>query len=530
MEENKIGLNDLMKDETQQLDAGAIARQNAEAYKAKKLAEMEANEKAYQEEQAKLQAEAQEEHMRQVYAGEEKPENSQEYFSSLLNNVNNTIDRKRMEKEMIEEYKEEKKEAQEEEAEVEAMMGEENQAIDLLDCYDWDGDEEDDEDEEQINLAEKPKSSLKDTLDAMEDDDDDEDDEDDDDGVEPLNYNRTEWFDALSKAAKEKLKPVNNDKVIDLSQFKIADNTVSIKNALKFTKTDANPNVSNWALFNTYIPIVMEEFKGQELAKLTGGEDMTTYTRNRQIYRLIYDHDQSESKPESFTQWLKEISVRDNDNLYMAIYKACYSGSNYVPYNCTECGHVFVTDDIPIKDMIKFETPEDEKRAMELVNSVLREPVPLKSELVQVSERYVMRFRDPSLYNVFIESAVLNDDFLKANIELVNYMSYISDIYIIDRESSQLIPINLTKYDKDIAKEVNTKIRRYAKILKELSDDEINVIEAKISKLMTEQEIKVKYVLPEQTCPRCGATIAEEATSAQDLVFTRHQLGRMATM
>ena len=531
MEETKIGLNDLMEKETAQeeptpvMDAATMAKNNAEAYKARKLAEMKAQEKAYQEEQDRLQAEAQEEHMKNVLSGDEKPDNSQEYFSALLNNVNNTIDRKRMEKDMIDNYKEEKKEQEEEEAEVESMMKGEA-AVD----YALEDDDDDLDEEQEMGLNDVPKSSLRSLLDDVDEEDDDEDEEEDEDEVDMLSYTSKEWYEALGKAAKEKFNSANNDKVVDLNQFKIADSAVSIKSAIKFTKTDQNPNTANWGLFNTHIPIIMEEFKGQELAKLTGGDDMTTYNRNRQVYRLIYDHDQSESKPDSFTKWLKEISVRDNDHLYMAIYKACYSGANYIPYNCTKCGHVFVTDDIPIKEMIKFETPEDEQRAMDLVSSVLREPVPLKSELVQISEHYVMEFRDPSLYNMFIETAILNDDFLKQNIELVNYMSYISNIYIIDRKTNQLIPINLSKYDKDIAKEVNTKIRRYSKILKELSDDEINKIEAKISNLMTEEDIKVNYVLPKQVCPRCGEVIEEEVTNARDLVFTRHQLGRMATM
>ena len=53
---------------------------------------------------------------------------------------------------------------------------------------------------------------------------------------------------------------------------------------------------------------------------------------------------------------------------------------------------------------------------------------------------------------------------------------------------------------------------------------------------MSDYSLKTMLNKPERLapghrmCAGCGATIAEEATSAQDLVFTRHQLGRMATM
>ena len=273
----------------------------------------------------------------------------------------------------------------------------------------------------------------------------------------------------------------------------------------------------------------MEEFKGQEITTLLGNDNLTRYNRNREIYKLIYNHDRTEGKPE-FTEWLKQISVRDIDHIYMAIYRASYGGANYIPYNCQECGEVFVSDETPLYQMIKFETPEDEKKAEEIVGKALRAPEKLKTYREQITDEYVMDFKDPSIYNMYFELALLPDDFTEENAELITYICYIDAIYVIDRQTMSLIPINLTKHDDNITKELMYKIKRYAKVLKSLSADELSKVQAKISEIVDEREVNVDYILPETVCPRCGKTIPETKISAQDLVFTRHQLARITTM
>lgn len=542
---------------TMPLSAADRAKQNAEAYRQKKMKQNMEFVEELKSEQAKVVAAEQEEHMQRVITGDDQPLNDKEYFGGIFANFQNTLERKKMEKEIIDQ-------AKEEDAEDDVTYSSDI----ITDGLDTDGDDfDDDEDDDEVvykisaddsamgKSSEKvsdttveveddlkslktPEKSLKDALDELDDEDDDDEDEDDGEDVitdvdgnviSRKTYNtQDEMFDALGKAAKDKMKLIDDNKVIDLSQFTVATNAVSLKTAIRVTSVEETPNVSNWALFNTKLPITISEFKGQELAKLTGGEDQNRYTRNREIMKLIYSHDTSESKPESFTDWLKQISVRDNDHLYMAIYKACYSGSNYIPYNCEHCGEVFVTENLDISEMVKYGSEEDEKKAKAIINSALREPEPLKVVRKQISERYVIDFKDPSLYNYFIENAVLSDSFVQNNRDLITYMSYIDNIYVIDYAHRTFIPINLVKYDKDIAKEINSKVKRYSKILKELTDAELGSIEAAIQELL-DDTINVSYVLPEQTCPRCGHKIEEQPAQAQDLVFTRHQLGRLAT-
>ena len=577
--------------ESSQLSAADIAKRNAEAYRKKKMQENIEFKKAYDAEQAQLEQAIQEEHMRKVATGEDKAYSDKEFFAGLFDNVQNTIERKKVEKEIVDQAREEAEDddiyvdqipsdydwKEDNEDAVDQIPSDygwdedgDDDAVDQIPSdYDWKENDDDDDilsdksqklapepvqnkepevtNIQQMDISDdlkgvkNPESSLKDALYSINDEDDDDDDEDEEElqpnEVKDINgeilvkkeyKTQDEWFDALGEAAKDKMKLIDDHKVIDLSQFTVASNTVSLKTAIRVTTVEANPNVSNWALFNTGLPITMSEFKGQELAKLTGGDDQNRYTRNRELMKLIYNHDMSDSKPKTFIDWLKQISVRDNDHLYMAIYKACYSGSNYIPYSCDHCGEIFVTDNIDISEMVKYGSPEDKAKAEKLVNSALREPEPLKVVREQISDRYVMDFKDPSLYDYFIENSVLNDKFVLNNRDLITYMCYIDNIYVIDYAHKSLIPINLVKYDKDISKEVNSKVKRYSKILKELSDNELSKIESVIHGLL-DDTINVSYVLPEQICPRCGRKIEEQAAQAQDLVFTRHQLGRLVT-
>lgn len=548
MEENKtIGLSDLSegaieesvpeveetKQEQQPMDAATRARLNAEAYKAKKLAE----DKAKQEE-LKVQAEEEakrehEEHMRAVYEGDEAPRSTSEVFDSAMFDLNSTMARLKKENEFIEEKQAQMKEEQEEEDDVNALLTGQK-TIEEVNLDD------DDEDEDVDTITEVspelPKKSLMEIINDLDDDEEDEEDEteekeqeEDPNKIEKLNLTEEEWTERLKQSAQSKIKVINESKVIDLSQFTVADKTVSVKNAIKVVNTEELPYTSNWGLFNTGTPIIMEEFKGQEISKLLGNEDLTRYNRNREIYKLIYEHDKTPGKPE-FTEWLKQISVRDIDHIYMAIYRASYGGANYIPYNCGECGEVFVSDETPLYQMIKFKTPEDEKKAEEIIGKVLREPEKLKTYREQITDDYVMDFKDPSIYNMYFELALLPDDFTEQNAELITYICYIDAIYVIDRATMSLIPINLTKNDKDITKELMYKIKRYSRVLKSLSADELSKVQAKIGEIVDEREVDVNYILPETVCPRCGKTIPETNISAQDLVFTRHQLARITTM
>lgn len=568
--DQKISLEDLkngvepQEEKKEEVNYQAIvaaeAAANAQAYKERVLKERAEKAKA-EEEQAKAEQEkAHKEHMDKVYTGEEAPDTTQEYFDGILHNIERTMERKQYEKDLIDNHFAEVAAQEEEDKEVEEIMDGMNND-DIIDveveqddtpAKVFDNPREVDINTEIPKEDHVPKKSMKEVL-ADEDDDhdldaildyEDDDDEDyddldeevvdEDEKPEFLNYTAQEEVEALGKAVKEKIKPIEDDKIIDLSQFKVASKKVSISKVLKSVGA-SEPNQTNWGLFNTGLPILMEGFKGQEIATISeliaaDEEVMTTYNKNRQLYGMLYQHDKSESKPESFTDWLKQISVRDDDHLFMALYRAAYSGANYINYRCPECGEVFVSDSLPLYKMVKFASTEDEQKANGIMDSVIREPQPLPVMTKQISENYVMNFKDPSLYDIMIEGAVLDNDYIKNHADLVTYISYIDTIFYINRDNMELEPIELTKYDKNLKKQIATKIKRYTKILKELTEDQLNSVSVYINEMATKKDVDLIYIRPEMECPRCKHMIEEEEASARNLVFTRHQLALLATM
>ena len=568
--DQKISLEDLkngvepQEEKKEEVNYQAIvaaeAAANAQAYKERVLKERAEKAKA-EEEQAKAEQEkAHKEHMDKVYTGEEAPDTTQEYFDGILHNIERTMERKQYEKDLIDNNFAEVAAQEEEDKEVEEIMDGMNND-DIIDveveqddtpAKVFDNPREVDINTEIPKEDHVPKKSMKEVL-ADEDDDhdldaildyEDDDDEDyddldeevvdEDEKPEFLNYTAQEEVEALGKAVKEKIKPIEDDKIIDLSQFKVASKKVSISKVLKSVGA-SEPNQTNWGLFNTGLPILMEGFKGQEIATISeliaaDEEVMTTYNKNRQLYGMLYQHDKSESKPESFTDWLKQISVRDDDHLFMALYRAAYSGANYINYRCPECGEVFVSDSLPLYKMVKFASTEDEQKANGIMDSVIREPQPLPVMTKQISENYVMNFKDPSLYDIMIEGAVLDNDYIKNHADLVTYISYIDTIFYINRDNMELEPIELTKYDKNLKKQIATKIKRYTKILKELTEDQLNSVSVYINEMATKKDVDLIYIRPEMECPRCKHMIEEEEASARNLVFTRHQLALLATM
>lgn len=562
--DQKISLEDLkngvepQEEQKEEVNYQAIvaaeAAANAQAYKERVLKERAEQAKAEQEKMEIEQTKAHEEHMKKVYSGDEAPDNTQEYFDGILHNIEKTMERKEYEKKLVDDHFEEVAAEQEEDKEVEEMMN------------NMDSDEVEDLDDNIIDLNIEipeenhvPKKSIKEVLDDEDDDHDldlmlddeddgdyllddedeeedseEESDDDEDEKPEFLRYTPQEEAEALGKAVKEKIKPIEDDKRIDLSAFKKANKKISVSKVLKAVGA-SEPNQTNWGLFNTGLPILMEGFKGQEIATISeliaaDEEVMTTYNKNRQLYGMLYQHDKSESKPENFTDWLKQISIRDDDHLFMALYRAAYSGANYINYRCPECGEVFVSDSLPLYKMVKFATKEDEQKADKIMDSVIREPQPLPMITEQISENYVMDFKDPSLYNIMIEGAVLDNDYITKHSDLVTYISYIDNIYYINRDTMELEPIELTKYDKNLKKQIATKIKRYTKILRELTEDQLNSVSVYINEIASKKDVDLIYIRPEMECPRCKHNIPEEEASARNLVFTRHQLALLATM
>lgn len=327
-------------------------------------------------------------------------------------------------------------------------------------------------------------------------------------------------LDEFKSELSEKIRPVANK--LNLASFTIVNKPVSLSPAIMETDRVA----MSWVLPNSGQYIAMSEFTGQELEQLTdyAGTDRFQTMRNR--YKLFYDHIIS-PKPDTLEQWLKTISFADIDHLFFAVYGANFAGSNFIPYDCPGCKTTFLSENIPLEDMYKFENEESEKKFKEIRESQKSTMTGLYvSEVTQISDKIAIGFRDPSIYTMIFEPIRLDEKFLNKYRDPIAIISYIDNIYYINAENQTLSPINYKVDVNNMAKTVKAKIITYAKILKNLSPDQYYIILSYIGSI-SQKTTNIKYVKPEVICPKCGTTIPEEDVRAEDLVFTRARLASL---
>lgn len=383
-------------------------------------------------------------------------------------------------------------------------------------------DEFDDEEDttDTFHTAENPKANVRVANIEYDEEDFNLDEEEEKDEAE-------EQFNMMQKKLKETIKPITNK--IDLQAFKISKKPVSVSNALK-----ASSNVKtviDWALFSGERAISMTEFTGFEIDKLnprnSSRNRLNTY---KDIYTLIFNHLVDANKPMTMEEWVKTIKFYDQNHLYFSIYKASFDKSNYIPYDCPHCKEVFVTEDISIDDMVKYKDEEAKEKARAILESdSTTKSTDYDVDLVQISDNYVFGFKDPTIFNVIFENISLDEKFLVKYADLLEMISYIDDIYLIDYETSELRPIELKTFPNDMIKTTKYKIDRYAKIIQSLKTDEYNQLDS-ILRDRDKKHDMVGYVLPKVTCPKCKKEIEERLMSSEDLLFTRHQLARIANI
>jgi hypothetical protein len=329
-------------------------------------------------------------------------------------------------------------------------------------------------------------------------------------------------------AIKEQIKPVN--KVIDIKSFTISKKTVSVSNALKI----AAPTefVADWALPASGRGISVKEFKGFDIEAI----NPRSSARNRlnmfmEIYSRIYEHIVDANKPASVEAWLKQTKFSDIDHIYFAIYRSAFHGANLVPHRCPneKCNEVTMKD-INIDTMVKYKDEEAKKYIESLVNKEsTSETDEYAVELVQISDDYVIGLKDPSIYNVIFESVVLDEAFVAKYNDLITVLTYVEEIYLIDREVGELRPIELKEYPNNLTKTSKEKIVKYGKIIKSLSSDQLLQFNALIKAVDSKHE-EMTYCIPEAKCDKCQTVIPESVQTAESLLFTRHRLVGLATI
>ena len=339
----------------------------------------------------------------------------------------------------------------------------------------------------------------------------------DDNDDSNLEEDSDRYLQIIKNEISKRIKPVS--KKMDISNFTIISKPIMSNNIIESKEVP----VAKWALPTTGTTFKVKEILGSNIEKIRtaiSGGHMDI------VLQIIYDNIIS-PKPESMMLWAKSIAYDDFDHLFMGIYIAAFTDSNYISMTCPNPNckdKVFVTDNIPMEQMVKFKDAEAEKKFKALLNSNAVNPKGLiTSEIIPISNRFAFGFKIPSLYDIYIEDRLIDDTFRAKYENASAIVPYIDKIYYIDTENNQLIPVGFTEYVNNQTKTVKSKIIRYDKVLSTLGVDEINVIKAYMVKIVEESQ-SISYQVPEATCPHCGHKIAAQPISGSQLVFTRNQL------
>lgn len=336
---------------------------------------------------------------------------------------------------------------------------------------------------------------------------------------------RDEVLKHLKNLVTDKLKPVS--KSLDISSFtvlkKATANTKSILNNTTQVK------VAKWVLFNQESIVLMKEFSGSELETLRElSEDNSSLTMISKKYKMIYDHIVS-PKPSSFEVWLKSTPYSDNDHYFFAIYISSFKGANFLPMDCKvpNCKETFITEDTPIMDMVRFMNEDAKKLFTRVYQSEVNNNNKgiYCTEIVPLSSKVAVGFKEPSLYNL-LELASLDQRFKDEHSSIIEILPYIDTMYLIDAENEALVPVGYKTYPENATKTVKSKVKQFERVIKTLTVDEFGPIKAYI-RAIEEHKIGVRYLYPSVECPKCGTSVAEIVTTAEELVFTRYQLGAL---
>ena len=332
-------------------------------------------------------------------------------------------------------------------------------------------------------------------------------------------------IDFMKTEIKSMIKPIK--KSIDLSNFQISSKPVSISKILN-NAADTSKKTADWVMYRSGKSFSMTELSGTEIDKFnpnrSGRNNLNLY---KERYSILYKHLIDDNKPATFEAWLKSIAWFDNDDLFFGAYKATFQDTNIVPYECNECKHNFMQN-IPIDKMVKYPNDEVKNNVQKILNKDTTGDTSYKAKLTQVSDNLAFAIKTPSVYSVVMETAVLDNDFVERYAELLNTISYIDNIFYIDEANQTINPIYYKPDPKDFAQTTKRKIVTYAKMLGQLSSDQMQTISSEIMKIEGTDDTTITYVQPEVICPKCGAKIAEVAVDPINLLFIRHQLVRFS--
>lgn len=348
-------------------------------------------------------------------------------------------------------------------------------------------------------------------------------------------FGETEGMKRLRREINEKIQPIANP--VDLRNMRIIKDKTPVTTSMALQHRQPE-SVINWVLYNGKRSIKMRRFSGKDMERLTDALDnrVLSMANVRDAYSLIWEHDMSPNKPASLEAWMKVTPFTDDDHLFMAAYVATFASSNFVPYSCRsgkivnekKCENMWLSDNTPIMDMVKFKSPAVRGEFEGILHSEANYSADFyQTQLFQISDSYVIGTKLPSLFDVHMEPASMSLEDRQKFAPYLGLVQYIDAIYLITEEG--LREIEPKAYPNNMAKNLKSKIFTYGKIIDTLTEDQYSILYASISEMIKDTD-EVTYRLPASTCDHCGTVIEEEERSAKELLFTRHQLTPLRTI
>lgn len=319
--------------------------------------------------------------------------------------------------------------------------------------------------------------------------------------------------------------------ILPIDSFKIVQKPVSANNLLdKRNKEQQIGSEFKWPLFYSGTSIVMGSFKSHELDDLYG-YIRSAGSNGSKIYRLIYDH-VVEGRGIDYYDWAKHIHVADVNNIWFAVYGACFQYTNYMPYDCDDCKEAMLSENRPVMDMVKIK--DDAKERFDAIMAQIPSTPAFSSmdtvTIVPISRNIAIGIKEPSIYDMYIMPDMLDNAFRRKYSDVVGIFAFVDNIYEIDAENMELRPVAV-KDAADPVKQAKLKILSWAKIIRNLTSDESNAFANAVTTFQANQATdKITFEIPEETCDKCGAVLPAQPMPASDLVFIRHRLGLYGTL
>ena len=334
-------------------------------------------------------------------------------------------------------------------------------------------------------------------------------------------------------------------------ELKIAKAPISVSRALRNANT-AIAHTASFPLIHTGRMITMQSLTGDEIPTLDARSYNSDMEAARAMYSLMYKKDVSPNKPSTFEVWLKSICDWDIFNLYMCLYVATFKDSNYISYTCPECHNMFVTEQ-PIEAMYRKhpDATKDFDARIDAIKTKGDNAVPsvLKSNLVQISRKFAIGLRAPSIFSSTFETAALDVAFRRKHIQCVNLAQYVDGVYTI--ENGIATPINFKVDQHNTSKTVKMKIVSLERIISTLTTDEAAALSGTIASFNQKANDRYQFVIPATDChgtfgpykdaegksmngKECHYKIPEivqdrgNEVTPLDLLFTRHRLTQFA--